>query len=245
MRKPLDLFFDRRRLEEVPTKRVRWNATYRLQSARHPPVEFFERIAAPEDHGILAGLEKLTDPAARQAIGQISLVPVSKRVFGPGASAVMGPFVHASKDHPSRFSNGAYGVYYAARKFQTALREVAFHRGRFHARTKDPPTRTTFKTIAASINKVMHDIRRGTWAELLDPDPSLYALPQALGAQLREAGSNGIVYPSVRHSKGECIGAFWPNVVASPVEGKRIALKWDGNTIVSWFDFETGAWTDL
>lgn len=245
MPKPLDLLFDRRRLQQVPTRRVRWSATYRLQSARHPPVELFERIAAPEDRDILADLERLTDPAARQAIGQISLVPPSKRVFGPGASAVMGPFVHASKDNPSRFGDGTYGVYYAGHRFETALREVAFHRGRFHARTKDPPARTTFKTITAGIDSVMHDIRKGSWAGLLDPDPGKYTLPQALGAQLRDAGGNGIVYPSVRHPKGECIGAFWPNVMISPVEGKRIVLEWDGSRIASWFDFESGAWTDL
>jgi hypothetical protein len=235
------LTFDRRRLERVPARRIRWSITYRLQSARHPPIELFERVAAPDDREILAELASLTDPAARQAVGRISLVPANKRVFGPGASALMGPFVYASRDNPSRFSDGAHGIYYAGHQFETALREVAFHRGRFHAATRDPATRTTFKTITASLNKVMHDIRNGSWAELLDPDPTKYALPQALGAQLRMVGGNGIVYPSVRHAKGECVAAFWPNVMTSPAEGKRVALQWDGSRMARWFDFETSA----
>jgi hypothetical protein len=242
---PLGLSLDRATTDQVPTKRVRWQATYRLVSARHPPIDTFERIASPEDRRVLDALEKLTDPASRQAIGQISLVPASKRVFGPGASAAMAPFTHASRDNPSRFSNGSYGVYYAGRKFATALYEVAYHRGRFHAATRDPPLNAPFKTYIAGINKMMHDVRTGSWADLLDPNPSNYGLPQAFGAELRKAGSNGIVYPSVRHAEGECIGAFWPNVVSMPVEGKRIALEWDGRAMVAWFDFETNAWSDL
>jgi hypothetical protein len=239
------LTFDRRRLERIPARRIRWSTTYRLQSARHPPIALFERIAPPDEHQILAELASLTDPAARQAIGRISLDPPEKRAFGPGASALMGPFVHASRDNPSRFSDGAYGIYYAGRQFETALREVAFHRGRFHARTRDPATSTTFKTITASLDKILHDIRKGSWAELLQPDPAQYAFPQSVGARLREAGSNGIVYPSVRRPGGECLGAFWPNVLGPAAEGRRIALQWDGSKIASWFDFETNAWADL
>jgi hypothetical protein len=236
---------DRATIGKVPIKRVRWQATFRLVSARHPPIDYFERIASAEDRRVLDDLEKLTDPASRQAIGQISSVPAAKRVFGPGASAAMAPFAYASKDNPSRFSDGSYGVYYAGRRFETALYEVAYHRGRFHAATKDPPLSATLKTYIAGIDKMMHDIRAGDWAQFLDPNPSNYGLPQAFGVELRKAGSNGIVYPSVRHAKGECIGAFWPNVISMPVEGKRIALKWDGAAIVSWFDFETNAWSDL
>ena len=239
-----DLFIDRATLEFRP-ERVRWKATYRIQSARYPPIDYFERIAPQEDRILLDDLEKMTDPAARQAIGQISLVSASKRVFGTGASALMAPFTHASKDNPSRFTDGSYGVYYAGRRFETALREVAYHRARFHMRTKDAPTRTTFKVIVASINKTMHDIRTGSWANLLDPDPTNYSLPQAFGAQLREAGSNGLVYPSVRHSGGECIAAFWPNVVSFASDDRRIALRWDGNAITSWFDFDTSMWSPL
>ena len=245
MAKHPDLFFDRATIEKVPKNRVRWKATYRLQSVRHPPIPYFERIADAEDWPILDDLEKLTNRAARQMADKVSLIPASKRVFGPGASAIMAPFVFASRDNPNRFSDGSYGVYYAGRKFETALREVAYHRARFHANTKDRATKTTFKTITASIAKALHDLRSGDWKELLDPDPAAYGLPQMFGAQLKEAKSNGLVYPSVRDSGGECIGAFWPNVLSGFAEGKRVALRWDGRRIKAWFDYETGEWSDL
>ena len=246
MAKPSDLFFDRARVETIPTKRVRWGTSYRLHSTKYPPVPYWEGIADAEDAKVLDDLEKLTDPTARQAVGRISLVPASRRIFGPGASFVMGPFVHASKDYPSRFTDGSFGIYYAGRQFETALREVAYHRALFHAATSDPPgARTSFATIAAKIDKKLHDLRTGAWSALLDPDPSKYGLPQTYGSFLKEAGSNGIVYPSVRHDKGECIAAFWPNIMANPKEIGRITLKWDGSKIGEWFDFKTEEWASL
>jgi RES domain-containing protein len=244
-----NFFVDRatlEQLESVPKVRVRWKLTYRLQLDRYPPVDYFERVANREDRMILDDLEKLTDPAERQRIGQISLVPTAKRVFGKGASSLMGPFTHASKRNPSRFTDGSYGVYYAGRQFETALREVAYHWALFHARTKDESTETTFKVVNSSIDKVMHDIRSGVWGDLLDPDPANYAFPQRFAAQLKDRlSSNGIVYPSVRHPNGECIAAFWPDVVKFISDQRRLALKWDGKAISSWFDFDTGEWAPL
>ena len=91
----------------------------------------------------------------------------------------------------------------------------------------------------------MHDLRIGDWSHFLDPDPEQYWRPQELGRRLRESGGNGIVYPSVRHAGGECIAAFWPDVVSIPVPGKHIALRWNGKTISQWFDYESDAWSNL
>jgi hypothetical protein len=91
----------------------------------------------------------------------------------------------------------------------------------------------------------MHDLRKGDWSDFLDPDPANYGRPQELGRLLRDSGSNGVVYPSVRHAGGECIGAFWPDVVQIPEQTKHVMLKWDGNKISSWFDYETERWEEL
>ncbi|MFD1694480.1 RES family NAD+ phosphorylase [Roseibium aestuarii] len=47
--------------------------------------------------------------------------------------------------------------------------------------------------------------------DLLDPDDTSDG--QTIGRALREAESNGIVYPSVRHEGGCCIGVFWPDLL--------------------------------
>jgi hypothetical protein len=229
----------------VPIRRVRWRSTFRIVPSRYPPVDLFERIADPGDWELLYQLEALTNPRLRQDAGEISLVPPERRVSGPGASIVMAPFTHANKARPTRFSDGSYGVYYAGRTFETALLEVGFHMGRFYAATADPPHEEAFRTYRGGIDKPMHDLRAGSWPAFLEADPGSYAAPQALGRQLRAGGSNGIVYPSVRHAGGECLAAFWPDVVTIPVQTRHIALKWNGSAVAEWFDYEGDAWSKL
>jgi RES domain len=245
MAKHPDLFFDGTVIGSIPTSRVRWKSAYRLVPSRYPPIDIFERISDRDDWKLLLDLEALTNPRLRQEAGEISLVPPSKRVSGPGASVVMAPFTHASPDRPSRFSAGRYGLYYAANRFETALREVAFHMAAFYDATRDAPHEEPFRAYEGGIDSVLHDLRRGTWKQFLDPDPANYAAPQRLGLQLRDAGSNGVVYPSVRHTKGQCVGAFWPNVVKIPIQTRHIMFKWDGRKISSWFDYQTERWTEL
>lgn len=234
-----------RAVASVPVRRVRWRSTFRIVPSRYPPVDLFERIADPGDWELLYELEALTNPRLRQEAGDISLVPPERRVSGPGASIVMAPFTHASKTRPTRFSDGAYGVYYAGRRFETALREVAYHMGRFYAATADPPHEEAFRTYKGGLDRPMHDLRRGSWPAFLDPDPESYGPAQALGRRLRAGGSNGIVYPSVRHAGGECLAAFWPDVVPIPVQTSHIALKWNGTAVAEWFDYAGDAWIRL
>ena len=126
------------RNEEPPARRVRWPEAHRIVPSRYPPVQLFERLS---DEGAewetLAEIESLTYPRLRDEIGQIRLVPVEERVSGPGASWVMAPFTHVNP-RGSRFSDGSYGVYYAARELPTAIAETVFHMGRFYGATADP-----------------------------------------------------------------------------------------------------------
>jgi hypothetical protein len=224
-------------LPSPPSRRVSWRSTYRLIPSRYPPIDAFERLAPSHDWHALMELEALTNPRLRQEAGAIHLVPADQVVTGPGASIVMAPFTHVSRDRPSRFSNGTYGVYYAARSFETALLEVAFHMGRFHAATADPPTTGTYRAYKGSLDKALHDIRGDGFAALLQPDVGSYALPQTFAAQLRSNGSHGLVYPSVRHTRGQCLAAFRPTVISIPVQDRHVDLRWDGTTISGWFDY--------
>jgi RES domain len=241
---PPDLFTPSPEADRVPSQRVRWPSTFRLVPSRYPPIPLFERVAPAGDWEALMKLESLTNPRLRDEVGNIQLVPPEKRVNGPGASIVMAPFTHCSPLRQTRFSDGTFGVYYAGHKFETALLEVSFHMTRFHAASNDPPLREQYRAYKGSINKVMHDVRGPGFEHLLDP-ATTYDAPQAFAAMLRRAGSNGIVYPSVRHAKGDCIAAFWPNVVSIPVQERHIELKWDGASISEWFDGAAGTWQPM
>lgn len=234
-----DLFTRSAEATTVPARRVSWKATYRLIPSRFPPIDLFERVASSDDWEMLYALEGLTNPRLRDEAGNIQLVPPARRVTGPGASIVMAPFTHASKSRPSRFTDGAFGIYYAGNAFNTALLEVAFHMGRFHSSTSDPPLTGTYRSYKGSIDKVMHDIRGDQYAHLLSADTNEYPRSQAFAKVLRNAGSNGIVYPSVRHARGQCIAAFWPNVVSIPFQDRHVQLRWDGARMAGWFEYHT------
>jgi hypothetical protein len=225
----------------VPTTRITWRATYRIIPARYPPVALFERVADPADWEALLEVESLTNDRIRDAVGSIRLVPVEERVSGPGASWVMGPFTHVG--WPSRFSDGSYGVYYTARSRDCAVAETAYHTGRFLAATREPPCELDMRVLVAGVDAVLHDLRGAArrFARVYDPDD--YSAGQTLGGALRAAGSNGIVYRSVRLASSACAAAFRPRVVRPLPRGDTYLLyHWDGERIDRYWDYGADRW---
>lgn len=212
-----------------PVRRVRWPKTFRLIPSRYPPIDLFERIADPADWETLAAIEGLTNDRLRHEIGQIAMVPVADRVAGPGASPIMAAFTHIG--YPSRFTDGSYGVYYAADRFEAALAEVLHHRTAFFLRTAEPPTQFDLRTYVGRIAADLHDVRGG-WP--LVHDPRSYVHAQALARTLRGAGSHGVVYDAVRASGAANIAIFRPRALAAPagrphvVQGQHVRVAWDG-----------------
>jgi RES domain len=232
-------------LPEPPTRRVRWPQAHRILPSRYPPIQLFERLTDdPAEWETLAEIESLTNPRVRDEIGEIRLVPVEERLSGPGASWVMASFTHLNPNG-SRFSDGSYGVYYAAREVATAIAETVFHLGRFYAATADPPHTEAMRVLIGRIDASFHDLRGGSpaFAPCLDPDD--YAASRALGRALRTAGSNGIVYPSVRRQGGQCLGGFRPKAVGRPIQGPHLAYFWDGRRISRYFDYAADRWVAL
>ena len=62
-------------------------------------------------------------------------------------------------------------------------------------------------------------------------DPESYVSSQVLGRKLKLGGSNGIVYDSVRHVGGECVGVFRPRLVQNLRQGMHLRYAWDGTRI--------------
>jgi hypothetical protein len=212
----------------VPVSAVAWRA-FRIVPSRFPPVGVWDRIADPAEFDALAEIEGLTNPRVREEQGALATIPRERRVSGPGTTPVMAAFTHLNPEG-SRFSDGTYGVFYAAREIETSIRETVYHRERFLARTHEPPQRIVMRCYRTAIDSSFHDIRGGH-AELHAPDD--YAPAQAFGRRLRDAGSNGIVYDSVRHRGGQCVAAFWPDRVGPCTQSRHYAYHWDGTAIRS------------
>jgi RES domain len=219
----------------IATTALLWRPSYRLIPSRYPTVGLYDRVADPADLDVVFAIEALTNPRLRDELGQVQLVPPEERVSGAGSTMVMAAFTHLNTEG-SRFSDGRYGVYYAAHDLETAVAEVSHHRAIFLARTDEPALDVDLRLVTAIVEAELHDLRdlgkRG--AALLDPND--YAAPQSLGRQLRDAGSWGVVWPSVRRTGGGCIGIFRPRAIRQARSAMHIALHWDGQRITHWFE---------
>lgn len=213
--------------EQPPLKRVRWSQAWRIVPSRFPPVGVFDRIADPADLEAVFAIEAMTDPRLRDELGALQMVPPGRRISGPGSTPVMAAFTHLNPEG-SRFSDGSWGVFYAAHGMATAVEETVFHRQQFLAATAEPACDISMRCYRTSIHGQLHDLRGGWVAE---HDPDSYAVSIALARRLRMAGSDGIVYDSVRHAGGECVALFYPDCAAPCVQTEHLIYRWDGQRI--------------
>jgi hypothetical protein len=223
--------------------RVRWRRTYRLIRSIYPPIDLFEDIADPADWELIANAEAKTNPRVRDALGAIRLVPVERRVSGAGASWVIAPFCHVSRDRPSRFSEGSYGVYYAGNRFEVALHETVYHYERFMRATDEAPSQADFRELVGSIDRRLHDIRKDDrFTDALDADD--YTASQRLARRMRDGeDSDGIVYPSVRYPAGQAIAAFWPDAISIPAQARHLCYRWNGARVDAYLVYGEDNWT--
>jgi hypothetical protein len=84
------------------------------------------------------------------------------------------------------------------------------------------------RAYATSLSRRLHDLRGGYPREHAPDD---YSASRRLAAALRAAGSDGLVYDSVRHRSGQCAALFWPDCLAPCVQAGHYAYHWDGARI--------------
>lgn len=215
-----------------PASEVRWQGAVRIIRSLYPPIDLFEDIADPADWPLLVSAEQKTNPRIMEAIGNLALVPADRRVGGNGASYLMAPFTHVGADRQSRFSDGTFGVLYAGNTFEVALLETVHHHARFMARTREAAGWTSqFREVVLDVDARLHDLRgqNPDYAGALDPDD--YTASHALAVRWRDAGSDGLVYPSRRRAGGECAGLFYPDLAANAVQGRHLDYHWDGGRV--------------
>ncbi len=211
----------------TPIVELDWNHQYRIIPSIYPPINFFETLVDPALMDTLYYIESLTNDRLRQAVGDIALVSTEDRMAGPGSTPVMAAFTHIGSS--SRFSDGNYGVYYAANNMDTALAESAHSRSIFLACTNEAPGEIDMRVYIGEVAKPLYDVRGMGYDDLHLPDEHRYS--QAFGQTMKDANAWGIVYRSVRYSGGECIAALRPPAVTAPRQGSHFAYVWDGNKI--------------
>lgn len=192
--------------------RLDWRAAFRIIPSLYPTAGIFDRVLDADDLDAVLELEAATNPRVLDEAGELAMVRPQDRIAGAGATPVMAAFTHTM---PSRFSDGSYGVFYAAHDEATAIAETAFHRARF---LRDAGLRdeiVQMRVYRAHIDGRYDDLRaRSRRASAYDPDS--YAASQTYARKLyTQDVVDGIVFRSVRREKGECVAVFRPRRVRS------------------------------
>lgn len=213
-----------------------WSHTFRVIPSKFPPINFFENLVDPSLMDELFYVESLTNDRLREEVGDISLVPPEDRVSGNGSSVVMAAFTHISKDCPSRFSDGSFGVYYAAKKVETALKEKAYHSEKFFSYTNEVAGLITVRVYQSKkIRHMLNDVRGSSYTHLHHGDN--YSASQGLGFELKNAKEYGIIYNSVRDPGGECIAILRPCAIPLPVnQTQHFNYIWNGKRITQAYE---------
>jgi hypothetical protein len=217
-------------INSIAARAVRFAPCHRIVPSRLPTIHLFERVADPADWDALYQLESMTNPRLRNEAGDLNLVPVADRVSGLNATVVMAPFTHIAPQG-TRFTDGHFGAYYAAESLDTAIAETRFHRENFLRATTQPALELEMRCYLADVACELHDIRnrRLEFADIYDP--MSYTASQKLGRELRDAGSNGVAFESVRRAGGQCVAVFRPRLVQNVRQGVHLRYAWDGNSI--------------
>ena len=219
----------------LPISCIEWRPSWRIISSRFPPISLFERVTEPDDLEAIVELEAMTNPRLRDEVGDIAMVPPDDRVSGPGSSIIMAAFTHLNPEG-SRFTDGTFGVFYAAADLETAVAETKYHRERFMRETEQEHMELDMRVYLVDLIGDLHDLRGQREAYPLVYHETNYAAARHLARDLRQSGADGIAYDSVRREGGKCAAVFRPPLLSNARQERHLCYAWDGDTISSVYE---------
>jgi hypothetical protein len=89
----------------------------------------------------------------------------------------------------------------------------------------------TLRSYVGKIKKPLLDIRDASYKQYVNPNIRTYPRCQKFSTKLRATEAWGLLYPSVRHTGSECVAFYRPPAVGLPIQGKHVAMHWDGASI--------------
>ncbi|MEO8134258.1 MAG: RES family NAD+ phosphorylase [Betaproteobacteria bacterium] len=212
------------------TTLVRRHDTHRLVPSAYGEngSSVLTRIADDDAHlGDIFDLDNATNDRLLAENERLSGIGVHELLFGvPYHSIVNAAFTYA---HPlgGRFNGPERGAWYAALEIRTAQAEVAFHKTVHLAEVGRFEDDVTMDDYLSDFSAEFHDLRPSRkFDACLDPDS--YVTSQTLAERLLDAGSLGVVYPSVRRNGGTCVACFRPALVMHVRKGKTYRFSWRG-----------------
>jgi RES domain len=213
-----------------PKTKLKQNNTHRLIPSRYVDGDetVLRRLSdSRRDLSDLFVLEGATNSRLQGEAGLLPGISVRELVFGLSYSHIVNAaFTHANPTG-SRFNGPDRGAWYAGFSRKTSETEVAYHRAQELKEIGWMEKEVfTYVDFLADFRGEFHDLREtNDFASCLDP--SSYEASQRLAGELLEAGSAGVVYPSVRHTGGVCLCCFRPALVNNVRKTARLALTFE------------------
>lgn len=205
--------------------------TCRLIPSRFADVE--DSVLAPlaDSEGVLRDLFELdnaTNERLRGEYGGLPGIGVDELVFGVPNFRIINAAYTYPRPEGSRFNDGERGAWYCAFEAETSLAEITFHKTVEYQEIGRFDDSVTYQALLADFTSTFHDIR-GIEAFNDCLDPTSYIESQKLATELLDAGSMGVIYPSVRHDGGTCLACFRPALVGNVRKGQAYRLTWSGS----------------
>jgi RES domain-containing protein len=211
-----------------PISRIQ-SRTHRLIASRYPTIGIFDSVASHEDATEAMALEQLTNDRLTVPLESLRLLDPEEVVVGHGASIVMAAFIHASESG-GRFTDRRLGAWYCSLQLETAIDETVHHHTRRLAVSEAGFRQTIqMRELVVELSDEFHDVRglQIQRSELYLADD--YSHAQALGSHLRESGSKGICYDSVRRSGGSNLVVYKPRLLIGHQQGDHFEYQWTGS----------------
>ena len=219
----------------MATPLATWDRSYRIIRTVYPPVDLFEDVADPADWELLVSAEAKLNPRVRDQVGDLTLVPVHRRISGTTASLAMAAFTHASTSRPNRFSDGSFGVWYCGDRWEVALAETAHHFERFMRATNETAADADFRELVSKVSGDFLDIRTDP-AHVDCHAPDSWDAGQKLGHAIHAKEGDGVIYNSARWTGGSAAAVFWPNLIGLPItQARQFRYRWNGNRMTHYF----------
>jgi hypothetical protein len=217
-------------MDHPPLRLVRHHDTHRLIPSQYLPQGDSVFVLIAEDDAHLQAIFELDAATNDRLLAEHQMLPgigVEELVFGvPHAAVINAPFCHANP-LGGRFNGPDRGAWYAGFALTTSQAEVAFHKSVQLAEIGRLEETVTYDDYLADFSASFHDLRRAP-AFRACLEPGSYVRSQLLAEELLDAGSLGVVYPSVRHPGGTCLACFRPALVMNVRRGRTYRFTWDG-----------------
>ncbi len=214
-----------------PLSRVRRFDTIRLIPSRFADREESVLGALAEDVDHLRDLFDLDNATNERLLGESGGLPgigVDELVFGVPHFRIINAAFTYPRPEGSRFNDSSRGAWYCAFELPTAMAEIIFHKTVEYQEIDRFDDSVAYQALLADFSGQFHDLRRApAFVGCLDPDS--YLASQELATGLLDAGSMGIVYPSVRRHGGTNLACFRPALVGHLRRGAAYRLTWAGD----------------